>query len=407
MTLRLPTGAAVARLGISEKRTHTWLLALATLTLLVSTTAQAAKIDWTDAVASPVLEGLRLPVDIQVAPDGAIWFVEIAGNVSRFDPATGQREVVHRVPDVVTGGERGLVGFALAGDFAETGAYYLYYTQRTDDPEGGINRLVRIADGQEKLLLTVPGAKEHNGGRILVAPDGNLFVSTGENQLRDPAQDPSSLLGKILRVQPDGSPVQGNLAGQVYSRGHRNVYGLALDPDTGELWATENSGWRRDEVNRIEAGGNYGYPECEGHSLNGVDPPCPTDKGYIFPVKTYYENKAVAPTGAAFWRGGFHWASLNEGSIHNLWPEGEGWSDEVVLDHGTSIFDLAVGPDDALYFSTFDGIWRVDLPKDDPDSTGPQPQGGGEGATAPAPTAALALMAALAWVRWSARRHLP
>jgi glucose/arabinose dehydrogenase len=342
--------------------TMAFLLAAATLSALPGTTA--ATPDWGKAHPATVVADLAMPTDIEVAPDGAIWYIELEGDVSRFDPKTGTGKLVHHVDDVVTGGERGLVGLALAKDFAESGTYFLYYTKRTDDPAGGLNHLVRVDDGVEKVLLTVPGAKEHNGGRIVVDGDGNLFVGTGENQLRDPAQDVKSTLGKILHLTPDGKPVEGNMDGLVYAKGIRNPYGLAIHPDTGELWETENSGWRRDEVNIIKAGGNYGYPECEGFGLNGVNTPCPTNKGYTFPVRTFYENDAVAPTGATFWRGEFYWGSINEGSIHHTWqdPTTKEWQDAVVLKDQMPILDLAVGPDDVLYVATVDGILSITLP---------------------------------------------
>ena len=344
--------------------TH-WLPAALLALLLVALPAAASTPDWSKAAPEEVAGGLEMAVDIEVAPDGAVWFVELAGNVSSIDVG-GAKRLRHHVDGVVVGGERGLVGLALAHDFAQSGAFYLYYTQRTDDPAGGLNRLVRVEGGQETLLASVPGAKEHNGGRIAVARDGTLFVGTGENQLRDPAQDPDSPLGKILRLSPDGQPVAGNLKGLVYSKGHRNVYGVALHPTTGDPWVTENSGWRRDEVNVVKARGNYGYPECEGQGLNGVSTPCPTDKGYTFPVRTFYEDRTAAPTGATFWRGEFYWASLREGSIHHLWQDAAGaWQDEVVYKQDEPILDLAVGPDDALYFSTFGAIFRIRLANED------------------------------------------
>lgn len=340
------------------------------LTALLSLPAASAgsHVDWSFEEADTVrlVEEVEMPTDIDIAADGSIWYAQIEGDVMRYDPTTGETELVHRVENVVTGGERGLVGLALAHDFNETGAFYVYYSERTDDPDGGMNRLVRVVDGEEHILASLTAAVEHNGGRIVVEPNGTLFVGTGENSDHEPAQDLDSLLGKILRMTPEGEPVEGNLKGLVYSYGHRNVYGLTIDPETGTVWAAENMGWRRDEINRIEVGGNYGYPECEGNGLHGIDEPCPTDKGYIFPVKTFYEDRAAAPTGIVFFRGEIYWASFNEGSIHHLWqdPETEEWQDEIVLDHEEWILDLAVGHDGRLYFSAADGIWRVDLPGD-------------------------------------------
>lgn len=349
---------------------------------LLAPTASAATPDWKQAAPVTAVADLDMPVDLDIAANGDIWFIELEGDVKRADAKTGEVTLVHHVPDVVTGGERGLVGLALAKDHTESGTYFLYYTKRTDDPQGGLNHLVRMDGHEETVLLTVPGAREHNGGRIAIDADGNLFVGTGENQLRDPAQDVKSVLGKILHLTPDGKPVAGNLEGLVYAKGVRNPFGLAVHPETGELWETENSGWRRDEVNIIKPGGNYGYPECEGFGLNGVGTPCPTNKGYTFPLRTFYETDAVAPTGATFWRGEFYWASLNEGSIHHLWQDAGGdWLDAIVYDREMPLFDLAVGPDDALYVAQAGSILKIALPDVDVGATDGtrQPGAGGEG----------------------------
>lgn len=335
--------------------------------------------EWSEAEAVVLVEDLNMPTNIDVAPDGSVWYAEIDGNVSGVDPTTGETETMYRLEQVVTGGERGLVGMALGADFAENGTFYLYYTAKTGDAEEGVNRLVRVVDGDETELAIVPAAEEHNGGRILVTPDGTLFVGTGENQLRDPAQDPDGLLGKVLRMTSEGEPVEGNLDGLVYSMGHRNVYGLAWNPETQSVWATENSGWRRDEVNVLEAGANFGYPECEGYHLNGVDDPCPTDKGYTFPIATFYEDDAAAPTGAVFWQGEFYWASFNEASIHHLEqdPDTGAWNDTVVFEHEAPILDLQVGPEGGLYVSTIDGVWRLLFPGEEWEHA--QAEGGDDG----------------------------
>lgn len=331
----------------------------------IAGTAQAAhdETDWAGATAAPLVHDAAFPADIAIASDGTLWFIEVySGDVLRLPAGSDTVELVHHVDSVSEQDERGLVGLALSPDHDQTGAFYLYYTAPNEDPDGGVNRIVRVQDGKETILATVPGKDEHNGGRMVFTPEGTLFVGTGENQLRDPAQDEGSPLGKILRMTSDGKPVEGNLEGLVYSKGHRNVYGLAYDPATGQLWNTENSGWRRDEVNIIEAHGNYGYPECEGHGLNGVDPPCPTDKGYTFPIMTFYEDRTAAPTGAAFWRGGFYWGSLREGTIHHTWSEDGTWQDAVVHTQPPAILDVEAGPDGSLYFSTVDTVYRLVFP---------------------------------------------
>ena len=367
MTGPRPTAANLV-IGRPLALLFTGLLALVALPPVAS----AATPDWGKADPETVLGDREMVVDIDFADDGTLWFIEVDGGVFSYDPDTKQVTTRLTVDGVKVGNERGMVGLALAKDHATTGTYFIYYTEETDDPDGGINRLQRVTGTQRTTILSVSAAKEHNGGRIVIDDDGNLFVGTGENQLRDPAQDVGSNLGKILHLKPDGTPAPGNMQGLVYAKGIRNPFGLALHPDTGELWETENSGWRRDEVNIIKPGGNYGYPECEGFGLNGVSTPCPTDKGYTFPLRTFYETDAVAPTGAAFWRGEFYWASLNEGSIHHLWqdPASKEWQDAKVLGDQSPILDIAVGPDDALYFSTTDGILRVVLADTDVGNTG-------------------------------------
>jgi glucose/arabinose dehydrogenase len=321
--------------------------------------------DWREARATKIVDQLTVPANIQFAADGSLWYAEVySGDLKRFDFATGKSSLVYHVDSVSAGDERGLVGFALDPEHASNGAFYLYYTAAGPNPSGGTNRLVHVRDGAERVLVEIPAFKEHNGGQILVLPDKTLLVTTGENQRREPAQDLNSLLGKILRVTADGKAVDGNLKGLIYTRGHRNPYGLAHNPDTKEVWSTENSGWRRDEINVIEPGKNYGYPECEGLGLNGVDPPCPTDKKYTMPVLTFYENRTAAPTGATFWLGAFYWGSLREASIHHAWRNETGaWHDRVVFRGTEPVLDLEPALDrGSLYVATTEAIWRIEFP---------------------------------------------
>jgi glucose/arabinose dehydrogenase len=156
--------------------------------------------------------------------------------------------------------------------------------------------VVRFRLGQEAqpVLTGIPRASTHNGGRIAFGPDGYLYVGTGDAAQSSRAQDPGSLGGKILRMDGEGNPAPGNPtpASPVYSLGHRNVQGLAWDAE-GRLFATEFGANAADEVNLIEAGGNYGWPEIEG---TGGAP------AYIEPLVTY-ETSEASPSGAALLRG--------------------------------------------------------------------------------------------------------
>jgi glucose/arabinose dehydrogenase len=197
--------------------------------------------------------------------------------------------------EVDPSGEGGLLGLTTDGT-----QLYAYLTTGTD------NRVVRFDpddDAEPEVVLDgIPAATTHNGGRIVVGPDGLLYVATGDAQDQPAAQDESSLAGKILRVTPEGQvPDDNPFAGSpVWSLGHRNVQGLAFDAE-GRLFAPEFGPDRDDEVNLIEPGANYGWPEVTGAA--DVD-------GFTDPV-------LVRQPGDASWSGG---TVLTDGAI----PQWEG-----------------------------------------------------------------------------------
>ncbi|GAA3626222.1 PQQ-dependent sugar dehydrogenase [Microbacterium awajiense] len=196
------------------------------------------------------------------------------------------------VPGVVPGGEAGLHGMAVLEDAGATWVYA--YHGAADD-----NRVVRmplvgdpggLSLGPAEAIVTgIPRARNHDGGRIAFGPDGMLYIGTGDAGVPDRSQDPRSLGGKILRVTPGGEPASGNpFDNAVYSLGHRNVQGLAFTSE-GQLWASEFGQNRWDELNRIEAGGNYGWPVVEGVAERD---------GFIDPVIQWQPSEA-SPSGIA------------------------------------------------------------------------------------------------------------
>lgn len=209
---------------------------------------------------------------------GALISQRDDGRILELTPDGDVREA-GTVPGVEAGGEAGLHGLAL---LEQGGDRWLYaYHGAQDD-----NRVVRMplagspgslrvdTDRGEVVVDGIPRASNHNGGRIAFGPDGMLYIATGDAGQRDRARDPESLAGKILRVTPDGDPAPGNPFGnRVFSLGHRNVQGLAWDSE-GTLWASEFGQNTWDELNRIEPGGDYGWPEYEGMADAGdaIDP---------------------------------------------------------------------------------------------------------------------------------------
>ncbi|MBM7508306.1 glucose/arabinose dehydrogenase [Nocardioides salarius] len=259
-----------------------------------------------------VTTGLTSPWGLSATSQEAVLLSERdTGRILRVDPGSGERKELRALPDVVPGGEAGLLGLALTPDES---ALLAYYTVEES------SRIVSMPwDGQslgepEVLLEGIPGgAGYHQGGALLVGPDDLLYVGTGDNGVPESAQDRGSLSGKVLRLTLDGQPAPGNpFDDEVYSYGHRNVQGLAFD-DEGRLWASEFGANAWDELNLIEAGGDYGWPQVEG-SGGG--------EGQTDPV-VVWRTEDASPSGLAHWDGSLWMAALRGERLWEI-PLGDG-----------------------------------------------------------------------------------
>jgi glucose/arabinose dehydrogenase len=239
---------------------------------LVDNQDQTAGVPSAESIAPQVLvEDLQIPWEVAFLPDNSLIVTERPGQLVRVLDGDRERIPVAGVRHV---GEGGLLGLALHPDFSENNFVYFYFTsQRNGTVTNRVERYVFVSDEnalseREVIIENIPGAANHDGGRIAFGPDGMLYVATGDAQQESLAQDTTSLAGKILRLTPEGEVPSDNPFGNpVFAYGLRNPQGLAWDGE-GRLWATDHgpsgvqSGF--DEVNLIVAGGNYGWPEVRG-----------------------------------------------------------------------------------------------------------------------------------------------
>jgi len=296
-----------------------------------------------------VARDLAVPWSIAFLPDGDALVTERDSARLVRVTASGQVSEVATIEGVVPDGEGGLMGLAVRDD-----QLFVYFTAAED------NRIVRYRfDGRRisdprVIVQGIPKGSIHNGGRLAFGPDGHLYASTGEVGNRDLAQDRDSLAGKILRMTPEGEPAPGNPFGTlVYSLGHRNVQGLAWD-EQGRLYASEFGANSFDEINLIEAGGNYGWPRVEGR---GDDP------AYKNPIVTW-DTSDASPSGLAYANGSLWMGALRGERLWQI-PLAEDGSPGVPVAHWSGEYGrlraVTVAPDGSVWVGTSnkDGRGRV------------------------------------------------
>jgi len=347
-----------------------------------SATARISQPPNVELAADVVATGLDTVWELAWGPDGFIWITERGGRISRLNTQSGAVTLAGQVA-VSEIGEGGLMGLAFHPDFASQPWVYVAHTYTA---QGGTrNRVVRMRfDGTslgtpEVLLADIPGSSIHNGSRLAVGPDRLLYVTTGDASDASNAQNRDALAGKILRLTLDGQPAPGNPFGtRTFSWGHRNPQGMVFAPD-GSLYITEHGPADNDELNRIEAGRNYGWPavhgRCDGDigmaetsfcSANDVAEPLATWTPTIAPAGLAYYDAALIPA----FRGSLLFATLKDASLYRLALSTDGrtvQSTEKLFVHEFGrLRAVLVAPDGSIYLGTSNRDGRgTPMPTDD------------------------------------------
>ena len=280
-----------------------------------------------------VAKGLEHPWSLAFLPDGRMLVTERPGRL-RLAADGKLSEPLVGVPRVYASGQGGLLDVALSPAFDKDRLVYLSFAEPGEGGAGTAVARGRFGDGGLENVQVIwrqqpkVSGPNHFGSRIVFHPDGSLFVTLGERfNYSDSAQDLSTTIGKIVRINPDGSPPRDNpfvgRAGarpEIWSIGHRNVQAAALEPATGQLWTVEHGARGGDELNRPEAGKNYGWPVIsygvhysfrkigEGTAKQGMEQP------------VYYWDPVIAPSGMIFYTGDLFAGWKNNILIGSLTP---------------------------------------------------------------------------------------
>jgi glucose/arabinose dehydrogenase len=318
-----------------------------------------------------------------LAPDGRVFFNErLTGAIRIINP---QWQLVNQPfcqLTVQTNGEQGLLGLTLDPNFAGNKFVYAYYTAGSPLR----NRVVRYTESsgsctQETVILDdIPASGNHNAGIIQFGPDGKLYIITGDAGNTANSQLLTSLAGKILRLNPDGSVPSDNPfitntnanARKVFSLGHRNSYGFTFHGHTGHLWETENGPGDSDEINRAISGGNYGWDSNQRRGI--LSDPCCVD-----PIAVYFAPPCspctIAPTGIiaipenstvypAAYRNNLLFADFNNGRIRRIVLSGANLtqlgSSSIAYTGGRGgLLSMMLGADGFVYVSNTNAIFKV------------------------------------------------
>lgn len=332
---------------------------------------------------------LKRPWGIASLPDGRLLITEKGGTLRLAEASGNIGEEITGIPEVNDSGQGGLLGITIDPDF--TNNRMVYWTFSEKSPQGNLTAVAkgrlsnneRTVENVTVIYRATPAYNGvlHYGSRILFDKTGNLVFSTGERsdrETRPQAQSLNSALGKIIRITVNGEPAKGNpftndpnARPELYSYGHRNVQGLAFHPVTGDLWENEFGPRGGDELNRIVAGKNYGWPiitygiEYDGNTIGEVKTQM---EGMEQPI--YYWDPVVSPSGMTFysgkiiseWENNLFIGGLSSQHIVRLVIQNNKviGEERLLAGEGERFRDVAEGKDGALYAITDSGkLYRI------------------------------------------------
>lgn len=315
---------------------------------------------------SIIADGLRFPWEIVWGPDDHIWLTERTGKISRLNPSTGALSPVITINDVVSNGEGGLLGMALDPSFASNKFVYVVYNTGGNYRE----KIVRFTyngttlTSPLTLLDNINAASIHNGSRLLIVND-KLFITTGDANNTSLAQNTSSLNGKILRINLDGTiPSDNPIAGSaIWSIGHRNPQGLVYA--NNKLYSSEHGPSNDDEINIIEKGRNYGWPNVEGMCNTTNEQSFCNTNNVAQPIKTW--TPTTAPSGMEYynndlipqWKNSLLLTALKDTRLYQLKLNESGTAIESTTEFYVSKYgrmrDVCISPTGKVYICTSNG----------------------------------------------------